>query len=96
MLNNSYPSHVASTSDHGKISNVKFDNICDLVGLQIHLYSIVDTDFWIRITKRASVMSDHKRDAFFADLNTLHLGEFVFSLIIGNSVDCKAAFGVVD
>ena len=49
MSNDTYTSHVASTSDHSNHAGIEANEVSDLACRQLNLDSIIDFDGWIRV-----------------------------------------------
>ena len=56
MSNNSNTTHVTTANNHGQISIVKFDMICDFSTVNIHSYSIMNAYTGIRVTDCAAIV----------------------------------------
>mmetsp|Transcript_23806 Transcript_23806/g.33335 ORF Transcript_23806/g.33335 Transcript_23806/m.33335 type:complete len:202 (-) Transcript_23806:318-923(-) len=105
----SYTPSVSSLGDHAQTSDVEFNYFGDLVFLDIVLDSIENVDLRIRITDRASVVSDNDRDgssltgleriatnSSFLCLHLLdNLEKLVLSFCSVNLLKDKAALGIV-
>jgi hypothetical protein len=45
-----YATHVTTSSDHSNNTSIKLDKISDLAGSKVNLHGIIDLDCWIWIT----------------------------------------------
>jgi hypothetical protein len=72
----SNPTCVAPTSHHYDIANIKFDEVNNLVGLQVQLDCVIGLDKWIWITDCAPIISVQVRDPLLTKLDRPHFAEF--------------------
>lgn len=56
VLNDSNTSSIPSTRHHDNITNIKFDEVSDLVGLQIQLDGVVSLYEGIRVSDSSSII----------------------------------------
>jgi hypothetical protein len=96
MNNNTRPSHIATTRNHHDISRIELYEIRDLALLKIELDGIVDTDRWVGVTDRATVVSDYMWDTFGTYCHFADFEELVGSFFRRDAVDCETALDIVE
>jgi len=94
--NDTNTTHVATTSSHGNDTSVELNEVGNLSGCKVDLYSVVNLDGWVRVSNSSSIVRDQEWDSALAQLYSLDLAELVFGLLSLNSVDSETALGVVD
>ena len=87
--------HVATTSDHNDVASVEFDEVGDLVRLELELDGVVNLDQRVGVADGAAIVGDDVRNALGAKRDLLDLKEFVGSLLRGDAVDGETALDIV-
>lgn len=95
VCNNTHSPDIVSGSDHGDITNIKLDESCDFVGLEIKTDSVVHFDGGVGIADRAGVVGYKVRNPCFSKLHALDFTKLVFALFGGDAVNSETAFDIV-
>ena len=75
VLNDSNTASVSSTSHHDNISNIKFNEIGDLAGLQVQLDGVISLNNWVRVADSSPVMGVEIGDSLLPKLHRPDLAE---------------------
>ncbi|KAG1239619.1 hypothetical protein G6F68_018459 [Rhizopus microsporus] len=88
--------NVTTTSNHNNITHIKLDKIFNLASFNIETNGIIRLDQRIRITNGTTVMSSNVRNTLRTNQYLLDLAQFVLGLFVGNTMNSKATFNVID
>ncbi|KAB8099143.1 hypothetical protein EE612_029038, partial [Oryza sativa] len=86
---------VPPTGHHHDISNIKLDEVHDLVGLQVNLDGVVGLDEWVWVADRAPVIGVQERNTLLSKLYRPDLAELELSVLILDAVETEATLGVI-
>jgi len=92
--NNTNTTQIASASNHNKVANVKLNEVDDFAGLDINLHCVVNFDEGIWVTDGSSIVKTDVRNTLVSSSGVLHLGQFVVSLLVCDSLDSKSTLCV--
>lgn len=96
VSDNTNTTHIATTSDHNNTTGIERNELGDLAGLEINLDGVVDLDGGVRVTDGAGIVGDEVRNTLGTELDTADLAEFIASLLLRDTMDGEATFGVVN
>jgi len=82
VLDDSNTTSVSSTSHHHHITNIKLDEVNNLVGLQVKLYGVISPNEWIRVPNSPSIICVEIRNAFLPKLNRPYLAKLELQMKI--------------
>jgi len=94
--NDTRPAHVAPASNHNNVPGVKFDEVSDLALLEIKFDCIIGFNRRIRITNRASVVSDEVGNGTRANSYSADFQKLVGGFFGCDTVDGEATFDIVE
>lgn len=69
ILDNSDPSPVPSPGNHDNVSNIKFDELGDLVGLEVEFDGVISLDQRVWIANGTAIVGVEVWDAFLPKLD---------------------------
>lgn len=96
MCYNPNSANVVSRSNHGNVSNVKFNVTGDLGSFQVETNGVADFDCWVGVADGAGVVGYEVGDSCLAELDAFDFAEFVFGFFGSDAMDSEAAFDIVD
>lgn len=86
---------VTTTGDESQVADLELDVVRDLSRVNVKLDGVVDLDEGVGVTDGATVVGDNERNTLGTKLETADLAELVLGLLRGDTVNRKAALGVV-
>ena len=78
--NDTDTSQVTTSCDHGNITGLKFDIICDFPAFDVDLDCVVHLDEGVRVADGPAVMGDTKWNPFGSNLNPSHFTQLVLKM----------------
>lgn len=87
--------HVATTGDHGNVSDLELDGVDNLVLDKVKLDGVVDLDVGVGVTDGAAIVGNDVGDTLGTELSTLDLAELEVGLLGRDAVDGETALDVV-
>jgi len=87
-------SQIVSSSNHDKVSNVVFDKVEDLSGLEIDLDGIINLDKRIRVSDGSSIMEIDVGNTIVSNLGGFDLAKLVFGLLGRDLLNDKSSLNV--
>ena len=95
MDDHTHTTDVVSLGDETEVAHLELDVVDDLVGLQIHLHSVVHLHSGVREADRASIVRHDEGNLLPRELALHHLAQLVLSLLLVDAVKDKASLHVI-
>merc|ERR1719411_758392 len=87
---------IATSCNHTEVSGIEFDEIHDLVGVNVQANGIINLNHWIRITNSSSIARVQVGYVFGSCFYCSDTAQLVFSLLVSDSMNGKPALHVIN
>ena len=95
MDNHTHTTDVVSLGDETQVAHLELDVVDDLVGLQVHLHSVVHLHRGVGIADRASIVRHDEGNLLTRELTLHHLAQLVLGLLLVDAVQDKTSLHII-
>lgn len=95
-LDDTNSADVTTSGDHGDGADLELEEALSLVGLEVELDGVVDTDLWVSVLDGPAVVGVGVWDLLVADLPLVDAAKLEFGLLWLDLVSAVPALGIID